>query len=677
MADWRLEVLGGARLLGSSEPIALQRRVAAVLAYLALEGPTPKYRLAGMLWPDAGEERARNNMRQLLHRLRVAAGAELVLGGDVIALSERVVTDAVQLEAHVFAGRHTEALALAGTLLGAMDFDDCPDFEAWIAEARDQLGALRRRAAAAEADAREQRGDLHGALDVAERLLALDPHAEDAYRRLMRIHYLAGDRSAALALYQRCRRMVADDFGADPHPETVALARDVERGTLAARPVKKTGRALPLSVLRPPVLVGRAREWSAMEVGWEAGQLLFLMGDPGVGKTRLALDFAASRGSYIVFSARPGDADVPYSLYVRHVRAMLAERPALRTSLPGWIVEALARLVPELSPAGAAPPPLRDEGDRVRFLDALSEVLRRCTEGLAAFVTDDLQFADLASLEIGAYAHARFFRQGAFPRIIDCCRRGELTPALAAMTRRLEEGGLLTHLDLEPLSSEAVGELLSSLALPGVTALRSELSRYTGNNPLFITETVKHLVESGSLERGFPERLPPPGRVRLLIQHRLSRLSASALQLAQVAALARTDFDLDVASAVLDVDPSSLAADEQELTAAQILRDTRFVHDLVLEAVRASIPSTLSSLLHRRLAVHLERRAAPATIAQHWIDGAAPLRAVPFLLAAAEADASALRHAEAETLYQRAVTLLEAAGDTEGAQRVRARLSPS
>ncbi|MFT3765205.1 MAG: hypothetical protein QM820_06770 [Minicystis sp.] len=162
MADWRLEVLGGARLLGLSDPIALQRRTAAVLAYLALEGPTPKYRLAGLLWPDSDEEKARNNMRQLLHRLRVAAGAELVVGGDVVALSDRVVSDAVQLEAHVFAGRNAEALALAGTLLAPLDFDDCPDFAAWLTEARDQLEALRRRAAGAEADAREQRGDSAG-----------------------------------------------------------------------------------------------------------------------------------------------------------------------------------------------------------------------------------------------------------------------------------------------------------------------------------------------------------------------------------------------------------------------------------------------------------------------------------------------------------------------------------
>lgn len=664
MVPFRLELLGGARLLGLAEPLPLQRRVAAVLAYLALEGATPKYRLAGMLWPDSSEAVARNNMRQLLRRLRVASGADLVLGGDVIALSERVRTDAAELDAHVFAGRHAEALALTGTLLGALDFDDCPDFDFWLGRAREQLEALRRRAAAAEADAREQQGDVAGAIDVAERLLALDPLSEEAYRRLMRLRYLAGDRMAALATFKRCARMLRKELDAEPHRDTRALARDIERGELRARPEAKPRRHLSPAILRPPVLVGRGGEWEAMEAGWSAGRLLLLMGDPGVGKTRLACDFVASKGPYVRFAARPGDAAVPYALYVRHVRQLLAERPDVRAGLEPWMRVELARLLPELGEPASTPDPLRSEGDRVRFLDALSEVLRRCTEGLVAFITDDLQFADSASLEVGAYAHARFFQRGDFPRMVDCCRRGELGPDMEALTSKLAEGDLLTRVDLPPLSPEAVGELLASLSLPGVADLHTEVTRYTGGNPLFISETLKHLVETGSLERGWPERLPPPGRVGPLIQQRLERLSPLAVELAQVAALALSDFGLELAAAVLEVPPLAFAAPLRELTGAQIFRGEGFVHDLVMEAVRASIPAALAALLHRRLAQELaRRRAAPATIAQHWLDGGSPERAVPFLLAAAEADEAALRHTEAAALHARAAALLDAAGE--------------
>ncbi|WP_304466047.1 BTAD domain-containing putative transcriptional regulator [Vitiosangium sp. GDMCC 1.1324] len=675
MADWRLEVLGGARLQGLAEPLELQRRVAAVLAWLALEGPTPKYRLAGMLWPGSGEDTARNNMRQLLRRLRVATGADLVLGGDVISLSERVATDAVELEGHVFAGRHAQALSLAGSLLGTLDFDDCPDFDAWVLRAREQLEALRRRAASAEADTREQQGDLAGALHFAERLLVLDPLSEEAYRRLMRLHYLSGDRMAALSFFERCQRMLREEYDATPHPDTLALARDVERGQVRPRAaVSKPGRTLPLSVLRPPVLVGRAREWVRMEAAWQSKQLILLLAEAGVGKTRLLHDFAASKGPFMEFSARPGDADVPYSLYVRHLRECFSARPELARGLEPWIRRELARVMPELAP-GEEIPPMRNEGERVRCLDAYSEVLRRCTEGMASLLCDDLQFADPASLEVGAYAHSRFQEAGTFPVIIDCCRSGELRGDALVITKRLEAAGLALILELEPLPLESVGELLESLALPGASSLTGEMTRYTGGNPLFITETLKHLMESGSLERGWPERLPPPGRVRPLIQHRLERLSPLALQLAQVAALALMEFTLELAGEVLEVSPLSFAEPLRELEAAQIFRGERFTHDLVLEAVRGSLPAALGALLHRRLAQQLEkRRAAPTIIALHWLEGGESRRAVPFLLAAAQADEAHLRRAEASTSYARAASILESAGEVEEAARVRNRV---
>ncbi|MGA9522829.1 MAG: AfsR family transcriptional regulator, partial [Myxococcaceae bacterium] len=95
--------------------------------------------MAGLLWPDSSEERARNNMRQLLRRLRLAAGAELVSGVDVIQLAPVVAADAAELEAHVFAGRNIEALALGGALLGPHDFDDCLEFADWLGRAREDL----------------------------------------------------------------------------------------------------------------------------------------------------------------------------------------------------------------------------------------------------------------------------------------------------------------------------------------------------------------------------------------------------------------------------------------------------------------------------------------------------------------------------------------------------------
>jgi DNA-binding SARP family transcriptional activator len=681
-------------LAPGAAPQALERRTAGLLAFLALEGPTPRARLAGLLWPDSGEERARTNMRQLLRRLKLAAGgAEVAPGGDVVRLAPGLAVDAAALAAHGRAGRNAEVLALSGELLGTLDYGDCPDFARWLAGAREALALLRRRAATAAADACEAAGELGEALEAAERLLQLEPYSEEAHRRLMRLHHQRGDRGAAREAYARCRRALREELDAAPSPETEALAR-----LLAEEPApppslrRAAARApLPASVLRPPVLVGREREWAQLEASRGAHPVTVLLGEPGAGKTRLALDFATSKGPHQVLWGRPGDARVPYATYVRHLRQRLAARPELPARLPPWVRAELARLLPEVAPAGRRPPPpVATEGERQRFLAALAEALAASLEGFDTLVCDDLHFFDTATMEVGEFAQGYFRgRDGGLPHVLDVTRRGELAPDVEAAMARVAAAGLLGVVEVGPLPPQAVEALLDTLALPGAPALAGELSRYTGGNPLFLTETLKHLLELGSLERGWPGRLPPTGRVRALIQQRLARLSPAALGLAQVAALAGTHFSLEVAAEVLETGLLPLAGAVAELEAAQVLRHERFTHDLVFEAVREALPTSLAPLLHRRLAAAFERRAAsggggaasghgapvpPAVVARHWQGGGLPARAAERLLeAAAQLEASGLRHADAAGLYAEAAALLAGSGEEAAAARAAAR----
>ena len=74
MAFVELEVLGGARLVVGGRHIHLERKVAAALSYLAVEGRTPKPLLMALLWPEASSVTASSNFRQMLRRLRQASG---------------------------------------------------------------------------------------------------------------------------------------------------------------------------------------------------------------------------------------------------------------------------------------------------------------------------------------------------------------------------------------------------------------------------------------------------------------------------------------------------------------------------------------------------------------------------------------------------------------------------
>ncbi len=655
----RLQLLGTPRLLCVDEPQRLDRKVSALLAYVALSGPTPRSLLREYLWPDATPDRASTSLRQTLHRLRSRLPGELLLGTELLSLAEGVGVDVLE------AGRTGGTELAEGALLGPFDFSDCPDFDAWLQVQRQRLEGIHQRALRDRVAGLEEAGDWQRALALVEQALARTPTDEGWYQRGMRLYYLLGDPVAARGLYQRCARVLQQALQISPSDETETLARSIERGTLPSpRLARPRHTALPVTALRPPVLAGRDREWEAMERAWEAGQLVFVSGEPGVGKSRLVRDFVASRGSYCWTESRPGDEHVPLASYTRHVRRLMALNPGL--DLPDWVRRELARVLPELDVPDAAPPPLAGTLQRQRFLDAQLQVWCRALEAVSGFVVDDLQFGDHATNDIGEYIYSHGFplgRHGGLPPSVLIFRTGELRPASAAVVHRMVDAGVATHVRLERLDEEAVGEMLEGMGLPGVTRHAAEIGRYTGGNPLFIVETVKHLVERGGVEPAWPERLPPPGRVRLLIETRLQRLSQAAQQLAQVASLAATAFDLELAAAVLEVPVLALDAPLRELESAQVLRDGRFVHDVLAEAVGAAIPDALRAVLHRRIATFWETRgAAPSLVAHHWVSGKEDARAIPLLLRAALGEEAALRPEEASAHLERAARLLEGSG---------------
>src|SRR5262249_49400652 len=182
------------------------------------------------------------------------------------------------------ARRSADAAASSGDLLGTFNYEDCVDLNDWVAIAREQWRAARRNALAEIASRLEAEGHIALALQYAERLVTEDPLLEHAHRRLMRLHYMRGDRAAALAAYGRCREVLARHLKAQPARETLELARLVEASGVMPLPVAPPR---PVAVLRPPRLVGRDAEWKQLQQAWERQRVALVLGEPGIGKTRL------------------------------------------------------------------------------------------------------------------------------------------------------------------------------------------------------------------------------------------------------------------------------------------------------------------------------------------------------------------------------------------------------
>ena len=652
----RLHLLGVPRLEGpAGAPQVLQRRDAALFALVVTGGPIQRARAAAHVWPDADTEGARNNLRQRLFRLRRGAGFDLLGADEVLALSARVVHDLALDAAALLA----DPDAAAGELLGNLDFGDCVELYDWV-DAERVRWRMRRAGVLAEVAARlEEQRDIARALLYAQRLLQDEPLAEHAHRRVMRLHYLRGDRAAALEAFGRFCVLLRDELDTVPGRETRELAQLIERGVA---PPAQRRRPLPPAVLRPPRLIGRDAVWQRMHAAVADAMAVLLVGEAGLGKSRLLSDFAAQRVRPAWASARPGDAQVPYALAARLLRALP------ETVAPAeWVRAELARLLPEWGSAPASRlEPLRL---RAALAQRLAELAAR--EPLT-LVLDDLHFADAATLEI---LPALLGEIDGVVWLFGARPAGDAGTALADVLAALValERPRVLRIELQPLAREQVHELLESLALPEIDApsWADSLWQHSGGNPLFLLETVRAWLRRDPGVAAAPG-LPTPAALARLIEQRLASLGAPALRLARLAALAGSDFGIDLAAAVLGVHALDLADPWRELEEAQIVRDGAFAHDLVLEATRLSVPQAIALALHAQIAAELvQRGVAAARVAPHWQAARRWREAGEAHEAAARQALAASRRSEELSHRRAAIAAWAEAGDTNELFRAR------
>ncbi|HEC34934.1 MAG TPA: hypothetical protein ENI39_00180, partial [Anaerolineae bacterium] len=715
----RLEIRWG----GEVVPLKL-RKTQALLVYLALNpGPHDRSRLAGLLWGDRPEEHARRNLRHALSQLRRLAPTILESDRLTVRLSEQIVcrVDARIFEAEIERAERrrragdpegaVRALRTAldlyqGEFLADFDLPGCPEFEEWVTRRRAWLHQQALDALVHLASYYERRGEYERALHYARRLLALDPWREEAHRQLMRLLALTGQRSTALAQYEKCRRLLAEELGLEPLEETTALYEQIRDGEKSPHLPIPSSPHLPISPSPHLPFVGRGDEHAQLVAWWERaqrgeGRLALVEGEAGVGKTRLVEEvarYAEAQGA-VVLRGRCYEFGngVPYQPVAEALRVYLRETPSppLPLSLsPVWLAE-LSRLVPEVResrPDLPEPVSVSGEAARQRLFEAVARLLSVNPANPLFFFLDDLHWADRSTLDLLHYLVRQL--KNAPVWLVGTYRPEEvnLSHPLTRLRQGLSRDHLVNHLVLKPLSAEAVGEIALSLVgeEEGV-AFGAFLYRESEGNPFILGETVSSLQERGVLCGGEGGRWqwagPPPPTlpvgVRDVVLQRVGRLSQPAQRLLTLAAVIGRQFDLSLLEAAAGPDADAVENNLHEwldrhlvrliphspFADSQIRHSLDFSHDKIRAVVYHAAGAVRRRMLHRRVGEALERLYAEhlemvyEQLAHHYEQAGVTERTLVYLpLAAAKAEA-VYANQEALNYYDRALALL---GEDEG-----------
>lgn len=295
--------LGPPRLTLGRKVLTLSPKAQALICYLAVTGrPHSREELAGLLWSELPEAAARANLRTMLPSLRQALGGHLLVERDRLSLNPRlpIQLDLAQFLAGLNSASETDLAGLRtalkhyrGEFLAGLRLEGTSLFEDWVVGQRERYRLLAVQALHLLAAHHTEKREYGAATEALGRLLELEPWREDGHRQLMTLLAQSGQREAALAHYARCCRLLADELGAEPSPETTRLYQQIEAGEIVARPPPPPRHNLP-AALTP--LLGRAAELGQVgDLLQETSlRLLTLRGPGGVGKTRLALAAAAA-----------------------------------------------------------------------------------------------------------------------------------------------------------------------------------------------------------------------------------------------------------------------------------------------------------------------------------------------------------------------------------------------
>ncbi|MCE7001477.1 AAA family ATPase [Kibdelosporangium philippinense] len=617
-----------------------QAQVAFARLTLERSGGTSRDQLADTVWPEGLPDTWASALRSVVSRVRgFVVGGDIEASPPIIAQGGRYLlklpaearvdleeaeTEATQASEAFGRGEYDDAERLAAAAVTTLERPFLPDHEGeWVTGVRERTVELLVSALETASLAASARHDDRNALRFADEAVRRAPLRESAHRCRMTAHVAAGNRAEALKSYHELRRMLAEELGIDPAPET-----QVAYAELLGSPVVTSTRTRKPQAPSSAPFVGRRQELARLSATWAqvedgACHMALVTGEPGIGKTRLVTELAkriSVAGGIVMYGRCAEKSTVPCHAFVEAANGFIAATP--EDSLPPLSRSTVRTLT---DPASST---------RTDLLTALTDLfLKTSAEEPVFVVLDDLDLADDDTFAL--LRRISRYRIGTSLLIAATAaapgRRPTAADHYASAIHDLDRDDWLRRIPLPELDESDVAALIRRIT-PDARDIPppSHLVDDTAGNTFLLLELLRWHSDPDSTKPTMPSGA---------IEYASARLAATdhdTRQLLRTAAAAGPSFELDLiaeAAELREVDAFEAldtAANDGLVEEIPATHEYRFVHDIVRRAVYEQTSAARRRWLHTRIADAIEHRRAgelrrySRTMAHHRAAGAVP-----------------------------------------------------
>jgi DNA-binding SARP family transcriptional activator len=593
-----------------------------LFAYLLLQRGRAVSRdeLIEALWPESHTDHGAL-LSSLLSRLRAALPEvelrgrktlQLVLPAGAWVDVDAAVEALARTEAAMARGQWREAWGPAHVALAIAERPLLPGVDApWLTPRRRELEELLADALECMALIGRRLGgsELAAAERAARKLIELAPLRESGHVALMELQAARGNAAQALTTYEDLRALLREELGTTPG----AAARDVHARLLDPRaapvaPPADLAEPLPAALRAPDAtaFVGRRRELARLELSLGRApelpaQLTLILGEPGIGKTRLLTHFgrlAHAAHAKVLYARADQDLVLPYSPLLDIVRAA--------------------------GPDGSWPASEGDGDPALARLELFETVQARLADATGArplvLLLDDLHWAEDSGLQLLRHLLRSPRGHGllvvATARDHELERRRPLTDMLAELQRHVR----VERLHLRGLAAPDVATLVREAAGGEVPEVATrEIHASTDGNPFFVLELARHLAEredAGAL----------PESIRDVVLRRVGQLGDDAQRLLALGAVLGREFELGVLERVAGMPADAVLDALEEAVASRLLEEPAerpgrllFAHALIRAVLYDRVSAARRTHLHERVAALLDDGASSSQLAYHLL----------------------------------------------------------